>query len=192
MRERARRDLGIPEGAIVVGWVGRISREKGLDILMEAARPIIEDRHDAIFLLVGDGPLRQSLESAHSFKGIRFAGLRNDTPACYAAFDIFTLPSLNEGLPMVILEAMASGLPVVASRVGAIPKVVEHGKSGFLVEPGRPDLLEAEIRRLVMDRAGARQMGIKGRERVERNFSSAVMAGNYEVLYRQVMEGRAA
>jgi len=192
LRERARRDMGIPQEAIVIGWVGRISKEKGLDILMETARPILEDRHDVIILLVGDGPLRQSLESAHSSSGIRFAGLRNDTPACYAAFDIFALPSLNEGLPMVVLEAMASGLPVVASRVGAIPKVVEHGETGFLVEPGRPDLLEAAIGKLIKDRIESRQMGSKGRERVEHNFSSAVMAGNYEVLYRQVMEGRTA
>lgn len=137
-RADARRRLGLDETASVVGWVGRLSVEKGADLLLDAvSRGTPPPRCDVV--LVGDGPERGALEARVRAAGpplarVRFAGQRDDAPALLAAFDVLALSSRREGTPMVVLEAMGAGVPVVAFGVGGVPQVVDE-TTGWLVPP---------------------------------------------------------
>jgi glycosyltransferase involved in cell wall biosynthesis len=117
------------------------------------------------------------------------AGQQTDMPAVYAGMDIFVLPSLNEGLPMTILEAMAASKPVVATRVGAIPKVINHGENGLLVDPKDTDGLRDALGSLLSDPGRCQRMGEKAHEWVSRNYTSEAMALKYRQLYDEVLGG---
>src|SRR5208337_4639218 len=120
-----RKDLGISDTSTVIGTVGRLSSEKGHRVLLHIAKKILETHPEAVFLVVGDGPLKPMLEKEFSSPSIIFTGSRKDLAELYSQMDIFVLPSLTEGLPMVILEAMASKTPIISTRVGAIPTVLK-------------------------------------------------------------------
>jgi glycosyltransferase involved in cell wall biosynthesis len=189
------RELGIKSGARVVGTVGRLSKEKGQHYLVEAASEVIAKYPNTVFLIVGDGPDREELESRWS--GVKassfvFAGYRDDMEDMYALMDIFVLPSLMEGLPMAVLEAMASGKPVISTRVGALPKVIDHGRNGLLVDPGDKGALSSALISLLKDPEGMIEMGTNGRKRVVEEFSSKRMAEKYLELYREVLQNRGA
>lgn len=180
-----RQELGIPQENTVVGTVGRLSQEKGHRHLLNIVPAIAEKFHNVTFLIVGDGNLKAELQTKYSHPAIIFTGFRRDLPELYKSMDIFVLPSLTEGLPMVLLEAMASQLPVVASNVGAVPEVLIDGKTGFLVEPGDEGALLEKIVKL-LDADLAQEMGRYGRERVKSRYSSESMAEEYAVLYREM------
>ena len=178
----------------VIGFVGRLVPGKGVDILLRAAQKVLSRCPNTRFMLVGDGPSRQELESLASQLGIQdrvvFAGVRREMPEIYASLDLLVLPSLCEAMPMCVLEAMAAGKPVIATRVGSIPQLVEPGQTGELVEPGGVQELSAAIVRLLEAPQRARQLGANGQARAAAQFSADAMAGRYLELYREVVNAR--
>jgi glycosyltransferase involved in cell wall biosynthesis len=185
-----RAELGLDGDCRIVGTVGSLTHEKGQVYLLQAAREIIREHARTRFLFVGDGPLRPFLERESDRLGIRdhvvFAGHRKDVPAILSAIDIFALPSVKEGLPMVLLEAMASRKPVIASRVGAIPKVID-GQNGVLVDPGDVAGLRLAITTLLVDDGRSRSIAAAGYEKVRAEYSAESMSRKYHDLYQEVI-----
>ncbi len=191
-RNETRASLGIGADELVVGFVGRLTEQKGLPYLLAAVAQLGTTRRPFRLLIVGDGELRSSIEAEAEALGITtivFAGYQRETARFYRAFDLFVLPSLWEGLPVSLIEAMASGCAVIATRVGGSPELVEQGVSGMLVEPKDPSELAEAIRVLLTDRAKREAMGRAARERVEREFSAQRMVGRTVELYRQLLTG---
>lgn len=185
-----REELGLGTGP-VVGMIARLVPEKGHDYLLLAARQVVDRLPEARFLLVGDGPERDRLSALARQLGLEahvlFAGFRPDIPQVVAAQDLAVLSSTSEGLGLVLLEAMAGGKPVVATRVGGIPEVVEDGYTGILVPPRDPSSLARAILGLLEDREMARRMGLAGRQRVEKKFDARGMAAATVAQYRQLV-----
>jgi glycosyltransferase involved in cell wall biosynthesis len=164
-----------PTKPVTVGTVSSLSHEKGLSYLIEAASLIPHVNGRVRFVIVGEGHFRIKLEELVRKKGldkcVQFLGFRTDIQALLKDFDLFVLPSLSEGLSSAIMEAMASSLPVIASKVGGIPELVQHGDNGLLVPPGDPESLARAIMQLMENPETLRQMGIRGRKRVEEKFT---------------------
>jgi len=173
--EEMQRELGVNGATIVIGTAGRLAPVKGHDTFLRAARLILDREPGARFVIAGDGPLEHDLKALASRLGIdgacRFPGARRDIHDVMSAMDIFVLPSLNEGLPMAVLEAMALAKPVVVSRVGGLPEVIQQGKSGLLVPPGDVDALAAACLAVASDRDWAARMATEAKRTVEEEFS---------------------
>jgi glycosyltransferase involved in cell wall biosynthesis len=173
-----------------IGTVGRLIERKGIDRFLRAARVILVEFPRAHFVIVGDGPYRDSLEGLAKrleIEGrVSFEGSRRDMPSIYASFDIFVLPSLEEGLPIAVLEALASRCAVVATSVGAIPELIVSGQTGVLVRPGEVDELVEAIRSLIKNPELRRHLGKKGETLVRERFSSEQMARKYFQLYERL------
>lgn len=185
-----RRSLTGDEDRPIVLTLARLAEQKGIGYLIEAAARVPE----ALFAVAGDGPERAALEAKAHVLGlgdrVLFLGHRRDTPDLLASCDLFVLPSLYEGLPVSILEAMASAKPVVATAVGGTDEAVEDGVTGLLVAPSNPAALAEAIRKVLADRPLAERLGAEGRRRVQRRFSAeAVVAGTTEV-YEALTTGR--
>ncbi len=187
-----RLDDGCPK-TVVVGTLARLDPVKGLDVFIEAAQMVIPSCPQARFIIAGTGFMEKALKAKirelrlDSF--VQMAGFVHDVSGFLSDLDIFVLPSLSEGLGLSVLEAMAQGLPVIATRVGGIPEAVEDGVTGILVEPGNPRLLAQSIARLAIDPQLAAGMGLEGRERAQRLFDAKLMAQNTVDVYRKVFEG---
>jgi glycosyltransferase involved in cell wall biosynthesis len=121
-----------------------------------------------------------------------FTGQRNDMDQIYRSFDVYVLPSLEEGTPMALLEAMAAGLPVVATKVGGVPDVVNDPSVGTLVEPGDPNAIATGVRDLLSEQSRRKRIGLNARARVEEHFSAAAMARRYAELYQEALFRRSA
>jgi glycosyltransferase involved in cell wall biosynthesis len=190
-RESLRAALGIGTDDQIVGTVGRLVPVKGHDVLVRAASSLLKRRRYLKFLIVGDGPLMSRLAGLTRELGIEkeviLAGQRDDVYDLVTCMDIFTLPSTHEGIPMVLLEALALRRPVVASRVGGIPEVVENGVSGLLVAPNNVTELEQGIDRILQDRSYASRLGKAGRARVEEEFTSSLMGRKTAHLYASLV-----
>ena len=186
-----KRKLGIESDAPVIGMIARFHRAKGHSYLMEAMPYILDQFPKAKVLLIGGGELRPTIKEKVQKLGLTdsiiFTGIRQDIPRILSALDLFVLPSLWEGLGIAILEAMAAGLPVVATRVGGIPEVVEDRVTGLLVPPRDPEALAKAIIALLQDRERAKDMGRAGRERVEKHFSVERMVQQTEALYEELI-----
>jgi glycosyltransferase involved in cell wall biosynthesis len=160
---------------IVVGTIASLSPEKGLTHLVEAAALIPHAGSRLRFVIVGDGECRADLERQVLDKGLegifRFAGFQNQTLPYLYSFDMFVLPSISEGLSSAILAAMAASLPVIATRVGGIPELVQHLSSGMLVPPRDPAALAGAIEHLCDNPQEALEMGRRGRRRMEEKFT---------------------
>lgn len=182
-------ELGIPEEKVVVGSVARLVKIKGLSYFVQAAKLILEQKRDVIFLVAGDGPLFHDLVSESEKIGIsssmKFLGFRADIYDIISTFDIFALPSLHEGIPMALLEAMVLKKPIVATNVGGIPEIVEDRNNGLLVPPGKPELLANACLRLIKDSELRKQIGYNGFEVVRTKFSSKRMLCEVLDLYKQ-------
>ncbi len=172
--------------------VGRLKAPKDFMTFVRALRGLPRDSFDA--LIVGDGPERGRLEEEISAMGlsgrVRLAGERNDVVNLLATGDAFVLPTASEGLPVSLLEAMAAGLPVVASRVGGVPEVVVEGKTGLLVDPGDPDQLARALERVVVDRSLRCRLGAAGRARAEQNFDLDPFRRAHVELYSRELARR--
>jgi glycosyltransferase involved in cell wall biosynthesis len=192
-RAQARLELGIPGDAWVVGTVGRLSPEKAQGLLVDAMAAQLGDRRQLV--LVGDGPERAALTARIAATGkarhIHMTGARSDVQNMLAAFDAFALTSRTEGLPLVLLEAMAMGLPVVSTAVGGIPDLVEHRVTGFLLPSGDVARLSRQLAMLANDYTLSRQVGEAGRRQVLARYSLDRMANEYEALYTSLVRQRA-
>ncbi|MDR0182521.1 glycosyltransferase [Lysobacter arvi] len=188
-----RAQLGIAPDAQVFSAVARLSSEKNLAMLLRAFAPVAARHPHAVLLLVGDGPERESLEAlAHDLAlddRVRFLGMRHDTPAIYTLSDRIVLPSLTEGMPLVVLEAMACEVPVIASAVGDIPRLLEHSTHGRTVPPGDAAALEAALEHALH---APRARDVAGRDYVRERHSAQAMAAAYVALYRDLLEKRHA
>jgi glycosyltransferase involved in cell wall biosynthesis len=180
----------------LVGVVARLQPEKGVANFLKAAARVSEISPRARFLVVGDGPLREELLNLVEHLGIservRFLGYRTDSRALMGLMDLLVVPSLTEGSPLIVLEAMAAGVPVVASAVGGIPDQVRHGREGILVPPDDPDALGDALGALLRDPAYARRLGEAGRRRTENEFSHETLVRRIEAVYRAAIDGAAA
>jgi glycosyltransferase involved in cell wall biosynthesis len=187
---RERKCLGIPDGAFVVGAVGRLTAVKGHRHLLHAARRVIDCRGEAIFVILGTGELLGELRRQVAALGIeanvRFAGWQPDAASIMSAFDLFAFPSINEGMGKALVEAMALEKPVVASRIGGIVDLVNDGVNGFLVPPADPEALADRILFLMEDPETGRRMAGKAAETAA-SYGSAAMAGKIEHLYGDLL-----
>jgi len=183
--------LGFEEKIRIIGTIGNLGTEKGHIYLLEAAKQILDVVKDLKFLIIGDGRLRKPLEEKSEELGIKkhviFTGQRKDIPELLMAMDIFVLPSIKEGLPIALLEAMAAKRPVIATRVGAIPKVIENKDIGVLVEPKDIKGLRDAIMNLLNDPGRMNLLARKGFDRVCMDFSSDEMGKNYLKLYNELI-----
>jgi len=191
--ERLKSELGIKENDTVILNVGRLDRVKGVDYLIQAAKKILSshDNADSIkFLIVGDGSLRKQYEKlASPFpKNIIFLGFRNDVPELMNIAHIFALPSLSEGAANVVMEASASGLPVVATAVGEVPQIVSDGETGRLVKPKDADDLAKKIEAIIDNPLLGKKMGEAGRRRMEHKYSWEIICEKLEKAYQEVID----
>jgi glycosyltransferase involved in cell wall biosynthesis len=168
-----------------------LAPEKGLSFFLKAARGVLSQFPDTTFVLVGEGPERSALESLAETLNIKekvlFTGAQREMPAVYASLDIFVLPSISEGMPLALLEAMAAGKSVVASRVGAIPSVITSGEHGLLVEPGNVVDLQGAILQYLRDPTLASKMGRNAAEHMSASFSVQRMASEYLAIYQNAL-----
>jgi glycosyltransferase involved in cell wall biosynthesis len=190
-RTATRRVMGVADDRFLVGWIGRMTGVKRTDVLLRGFRALRDDGVDAVLCLVGDGPDRESVEELAGELGIvrdcLFAGYQEEVGPFFAAFDVFVLPSGNEGTPVTAIEALASGCPVVATRVGGVPDVVEDGVDGFLVEPAAVQELAARLAELARDPELRTRMGLAGRERMESRYAVDRLVDDVDRLYRELL-----
>ena len=180
-----------PGGRFVLTTVGALIPIKGHETLLRALSKL--DSEFALYI-VGTGPLKSSLKSlVHGFglsDEVHFLGFREDVPAIYAQTDIAVTPSLSEAFPRVVLEAMASSVPVVASDVGGISEAVVDGQTGVLVPPKNPDAFASAISALATDPDRRARMGKAGRERIEEKFAFEQGVEQVEAVYRELIQSR--
>ncbi len=175
----------------IVGAAGRLSPEKGFDLLVRAAQPLVRADPSLGFILFGDGPLRGKLAGRIAAAGLDrqfiLAGFRADLDALLPFLDLLVLPSYTEGLPNVVLEASAAGVPVVATAVGGTPEVVEDGVTGYLVPPGNVTALRDRIADALASEARRKAMGLRGRKWVREHFSFAAQARQYHEFFDDLL-----
>jgi glycosyltransferase involved in cell wall biosynthesis len=174
----------------IVGAAGRLSPEKGVGVLVEAAAQVVRQLPDVGFVVFGDGPLRSEIEAAiakHQLQG-RFvlAGFQRDLNQWLPNLDLGVMSSYTEGLPVILLETFAAGVPMVATAVGGIPEVLADGVTGRLVPPGQPTQLAERIVELLRDEPTRHEMGRRAREKVGDAFSFARQSAQYEALFQRL------
>ncbi|MEA3308129.1 MAG: glycosyltransferase, partial [Chloroflexota bacterium] len=186
-KPQARARLGLPLNSTLVGTVARLNPVKRLDVLLQATA-LMNDVH---VVIVGAGPEWERLKTLRKQLGladrVHLAGQQSNVPEWLAALDLFALTSDWEGMSNALLEAMAAGLPVVATAVGGTPEVVVDGETGFLVPPRDPNALAQAIIRLLRDPDLRHQMGEAGRARVAAHFSVEQMVRKTEALYEKLL-----
>jgi glycosyltransferase involved in cell wall biosynthesis len=166
---------GVPPGRLVIGAVGRLSPEKAFNNLIHATHRLLGQGLDVELWIAGEGDSRSDLEALIKHLGldgrVRLLGFCADTIELYHALDLFVLSSLREGLPNVVLEAMAMEVPVVSTRVAGVPKLIDDGQTGLLVPVGDIEALTAAMQRLLAEPDLRRQLADAGRRLIERRFS---------------------
>lgn len=181
--------LALPESTRVFASVSRLSAEKNLPLLLQVFAQVAAARSDAVLLVVGDGPQREELHALADRLGlggkVRFLGLRHDMPAIYSLTDQLVLPSLSEGMPLVVLEAMACEVPVIASAVGEVPRLLADSTHGRLVPPGDAQALRDALADAL---ASPRVRDAGARNRVLERHSARAMAMAYLDVYRSLLE----
>jgi glycosyltransferase involved in cell wall biosynthesis len=190
-----RSELGV-DGALIVGLVGRLAWEKGVDVFVRAAARVLAQMPEARFVVVGEGPDREKLqrlvEELKVGDGVRMLGRREDMPGVYASLDVMVSSSRQEGLPMAILEGMASGLPLVATAVGEVPTVVKDDRTGVLVPPDDAEALAAAIAGLLRDPERRRRLGAAARQLMEDEYSAERMTADYLRVYDEAIASSSA
>jgi glycosyltransferase involved in cell wall biosynthesis len=179
----------------LIGTVGRLVSQKGMDYFLRAARSVLQEIPEALFVVVGDGPDRAKLEQLAKDLGIEgqvvFTGSRADMPQVYASLDVFVLASLDEGMPMAVLEALASNRAVVATQVGAVPQLIVSGQTGMLVPAADVQGLADAILVLLRNPELRARLGGAGCALVHKEFSSRVMSQAYLRRYEQLLSAGA-
>ena len=191
LRGPAREKLGIPISDLVVGFVGRLVPLKDIWTLVQACEALVPLIPNLRVLLVGAGPESKHIQQYVAAREqlcsrVHLLGNSDDVPAIMNAMDVFVLPSLMEGMSNTLLEAMATGLPCIATRVGGNPEIIVDSMSGSLVQPGNMSELRKTLQRYLLDRALRRTVSAAARDRVCRHFSLASMLQRYESLYSEL------
>lgn len=180
-------ELGIKEDELIIGNVANLYPVKGHIYLLKAAKTVMKEFPNVKFIIVGKGGLGEELKNKADLFGIRsrvkFLGFREDVKELLTIMDIFTLASLSEGLPLSLIEAMASKVPIIATRVGGIPEVIEDGISGFLVPPADPDRLATAILHLLKNKNLMVSFAEKSYQRFIKQFTEETMISQYLNLY---------
>ncbi len=184
---RLRNEFGLPAKGPVIGSIGRLSPEKGIDHLILATKHVLEKFPDCITVIVGDGKLRRDLEdqvrSLEISKSVFFLGEQTAIAQIISMLDVLVMPSVHEGLPLAALESMAMGKPVVGYNVRGISDIITHRSNGLLAERRDPLLLAGQIGILLGDKSLRLRMGEFGRQRVTRDFNVAAIAKRYRDIY---------
>lgn len=192
-RKKIRNLLGIAKQENVVGYVGRISPEKGLEHLIEAVCIMNRTGPLCKLLLIGEGPQEPQLRHMIREKGLNddvlFAGFQEHVEEWLSVLDVFVLPSLTEGTPMVLLEAMANGIPVVATAVGGIPKIVRSNFNGLLVSPANPEELANGIRTVLSDEPMRTKMAAAAKDTIVARYNLDTWIKKIESVYLSVLSG---
>jgi glycosyltransferase involved in cell wall biosynthesis len=189
-----RNELGIPPDSLVVGYVGWLIPIKGVTYLVNAMAEVVQRHPNSLLVLVGKGDekgeeeikLSKQVENLGIADNVRFLGWRPDVNEIMGCFDIFVLPSLNEGMGRVLVEAMSAGLPIVASRVGGIPDLLKDGENGLLVPPANAGALEQAISDLLSDKDRRKRMGETGKKMC-RPYSIEAMVDKIDNLYSRLL-----
>ncbi len=188
-----RKALHIESNYPVLGTVGRLHEQKGHAYLLQAMPAILRKYPEAVLLIVGDGPLKSKLEKLcfklQINKAVKFLGFRKDIKELMALMEVFVLSSLWEGMPNVLLEAMALGKPIVATRVGAAEELIEDGVTGLPVPPGDEETLAEAVIKVLSREDKGRGLGERAKRRVEGRFSVEVMVDKTEKLYERLLDG---
>ncbi|MGC9399873.1 MAG: glycosyltransferase [Anaerolineae bacterium] len=189
-----RHELRLEPDSLIILTVARLHPQKGHKYLIEAIPHILRDFPQARFLFVGEGELAEELKAqvrgADLEKYVRFLGVRQDVPQLLAISDLFVLPSLWEGLPNSVLEAMAAGVPVVATHVDGTPEIIGDGDTGILIPPADPAALEQAIRRLLKDESLQASIAKAAKKHVERKFSRDANTIAFIDLYQSLLDAR--
>jgi glycosyltransferase involved in cell wall biosynthesis len=196
VRTAERKAMGLSPDQVVIGIVARLATIKNHKALLQAYALLSQDPRNCVSLVIaGDGPERHALEElAHELgiaNNVSFLGERHDVPELLNVFDIYALTSFNEGMNLTLLEAMSTGLPVVATAVGGNAEIVEEGITGYLVNSGDIESLAERLRNLVNSPELRATMGMKARERVLSHFDQRSMMQKYLSLYRGAGTGLA-
>lgn len=187
----AKNRLGLNPSRLLIGAVGRLSPEKGFDNLIKCIGQLLGKGLDVELVIIGDGPQRAELEELIQESGnkdrIRLAGHQSNVKDWYEAMDVFALSSLREGLPNVLLEAMALEVPVVATKIAGVPRLITDDENGLLVEPGSVSELAEKLHRMLVDESLRHRLAKAGRERVETHHSFAVRMQKIQALYDDLL-----
>jgi glycosyltransferase involved in cell wall biosynthesis len=195
MEADERAALGLPREGRLVGAVGRLVAQKDYRSLLQAFAAAGRQVPEARLVIAGEGPLRRDIEAFRAELGLEgrvfLLGARTDMPAVYRALEAFVSTSRWEGLSNVLLEAMATAVPPVMTRVEGVGRVISEGKDGLIVEPGDPEGAAAALTRVLTEPGLAARLGAAAREKVQREFSLERMVRDYEGLYDELVDGRA-
>lgn len=190
IRKSIRQEWGIPLEAFTVGVIARLVPIKRHVDLFHAIPTVLERYPDAYFAIVGDGELRTELDAlAKNLKienRIVFTGFRVDQPSVYQALDLTALTSANEGLPVSIIESLASGTPVVATRVGGVPELIQDGVNGYLAEPGNPESIAQALLKAISNPEHTSVLGRKAQDETIKKYSIERLVGDMESLYDEL------
>jgi glycosyltransferase involved in cell wall biosynthesis len=190
-KEDLRRSFGIDNEIFVIGTFGRLTQQKGQKYLLEAAKIILREGINAVFIIAGDGPMRGELEAFTAQYGImehvRFLGFREDTVALLKIMDVFVLSSIDEGLPMAMIEAMAAKTPVVVTDVGEIPKVINSGVNGILVTAKDSVMLAKKLGQILQNTEQRKSLADNAFQDARRYYSKESMCAQYVAIYDEVL-----
>lgn len=186
-----RKKYVIDQGDFVIGTAGRLSKEKGHSYLIKAFADLVRDSQRVKLIIAGEGPLRKELENLVEelalSNHVTFLGYEKNIVRFLSAIDLFILPSLTEGLPISLLEAMASGKPVIASKVGGIEEVIQDQINGILIPPMNLKAISDSIKFFYYNNEEREKMGLEGKNHVIYNFSSKMMTLGYQNLYNKIL-----
>lgn len=187
-----KQQFGIPDSDRVIGTVGRLTEIKCQDVLVRGFARAARARGDLRLLLVGDGPRRPALESLAERLGVRdrvhFAGYQSQPQQYLQSMDLFALTSRSEGMPLAVLEAWAAGVPVVATSVGGLPRLVDHGRTGWLIPPFDDEALTSALLGILSDADVHRRLVDAGRDEVQSTYHLHAMAQRYDDHYREILD----
>lgn len=191
-----REQWGVPKPAPLVGFVGRLSPEKGPEVFLRVARVMQHVAPDVHFVMVGDGPMRPELlrfiEQFGMNDRVHLVGLHDDMPAVYAELDVLMSTSHTEAMPFALMEAMACGVPVIGTRVGGVPDLIQHGQTGWLISPGADQEAAQRLNHLLSSAAERKRMGRLGRMRCIQGFSGEASCTAMASLFSSLVPTREA
>ena len=186
-KDKKKKELGLTNSGPIIGLGVRLTEQKGITYLLKAMPEVIKVFPDITLVIAGEGQIEDELKRETTLLGIDqnvlFAGPRLDMPELLKLFDIYVLPSLWEGLPMVLLEAMAAGCPIIATKVGGVPTVIKHGQNGSLIESENPEALASEIIKLLSNKELRNRYSENGLSQFREKFGADIMTRKYERLY---------